>query len=81
MKKKVGRSRSIFCVLSWVIYNSQVKNYHNYWSSENPMYQYFPSLLSEKAMAAHSSMLAWKIPWAEEPGRLQSMVLLGVGHD
>ena len=28
---------------------------------------------SEKAMATHSSTLAWKIPWAEEPGRLQSM--------
>ena len=27
----------------------------------------------EKAMAAHSSTLAWKIPWTEEPGRLQSM--------
>ena len=30
-------------------------------------------------MAPHSSTLAWKIPWAEEPGRLQSMGLLGVG--
>ena len=36
---------------------------------------------SEKAMATHSSILAWKIPWTEEPGRLQSMPLLGVGHD
>ena len=33
------------------------------------------------AMAPHSSALAWKIPWAEEPGRLQSMGLLRVGHD
>ena len=32
-------------------------------------------------MAPHSSTLAWKIPWTEEPGRLQSMGLLGVGHD
>ena len=31
------------------------------------------SWLSEKAMATHSSTLAWKIPWTEEPGRLQSM--------
>ena len=37
--------------------------------------------LSEKAMAPHSSTLAWKIPWTEEPGRLQFMGLLGVGHD
>ena len=34
----------------------------------------------EKAMATHSSALAWKIPWMEEPGRLQSMGLLRVGH-
>ena len=37
--------------------------------------------ISEKAMAPHSSTLACKIPWTEEPGRLQSMGLLGVGHD
>ena len=35
----------------------------------------------EKAMATHSSTLAWQIPWTEEPGRLQSMGSLGVGHD
>ena len=35
----------------------------------------------EKEMAIHSSTLAWKIPWTEEPGRLQSMGSLGVGHD
>ena len=35
----------------------------------------------EKEMAAHSSSLAWKTPWTEEPGRLQSMGSLRVGHD
>ena len=35
----------------------------------------------EKAMAPHSSTLAWKIPWTEEPGGLQSMGLLRVGHN
>ena len=35
----------------------------------------------EKEMAPHSSTLAWKIPWMEEPGRLQSMGLQKVGHD
>ena len=35
----------------------------------------------EKAMAPHSSTLAWKIPWTEGPGGLQSVGLLGVGHD
>ena len=38
-------------------------------------------IYSEKAMAPHSSALAWKIPWTEEPGRLQSMGSLRVGHD
>ena len=37
--------------------------------------------LTEKAMAPHSSTLAWKIPWMEEPGRLQSMGSLGVRHN
>ena len=36
---------------------------------------------SEKPMEPHSSTLAWKIPWMEEPGRLQSMGSLRVGHD
>ena len=35
----------------------------------------------EKAMAPHSSTLPWKIPWMEEPGRLQCMGSLRVGHD
>ena len=35
----------------------------------------------EKAMATHSSTLAWKIPWTEEPGRLQSTGSQRVGHD
>ena len=35
----------------------------------------------EKEMATHSSILAWKIPWTEEPGRLQSMWSQRVGHD
>ena len=37
--------------------------------------------LLEKEMATHSSILAWRIPWMEEPGRLQSMGLQRVGHD
>ena len=37
--------------------------------------------LLEQEMPTHSSVLAWKIPWMEEPGRLQSMGLLKVGHD
>ena len=37
--------------------------------------------LLEKEMATHSSILAWRIPWAEESGRLQSMRSQRVGHD
>ena len=35
----------------------------------------------EKEMATHSSILAWRIPWTQEPGGLQSMGLQRVGHD
>ena len=52
------------------------------------LYHYFEScfgsptyIWSEKAMAPNSSTLAWKIPWTEEPGRLQSMGLLRFRHD
>ena len=37
--------------------------------------------LLEKEMVIHSSILAWKIPWMEEPGRLQSMGSQRAGHD
>ena len=37
--------------------------------------------LLEKKMATHSNILAWKIPWMEEPGRLQSMGSQRVGHN
>ena len=43
-----------------------------------------PSLVGEdpleKEMATHSSILAWEIPWIEEPGRLESMGLQRLGH-
>ena len=44
-------------------------------------YKYILIWYMEKAMATHSSTLAWKIPWREEPGRLQSMGSLRVRHD
>ena len=50
--------------------NSEVMNYDAIYIS-----------LLEKEMATHSSTLAWKIPWMEEPGRLQSMGSQRVGHD
>ena len=61
--------------------------YHSFHTCELSVYcsrfSFFPHLItySEKEMATHSSVLAWKIPWTEGPGRLQSMRSLGVGHD
>ena len=51
--------------------------------SPPPYFLYFSCVvyILEKAMAPHSSHLAWKIPWLEEPGRLQSMGSLRVGHN
>ena len=44
-------------------------------------YMYMYTYLLEKAMAPHSSTLAWKIPWVEEPGELPSVGSHRVGHD
>ena len=49
-------------------------------SKEHARSSFCPDL-QEKALVTHSSTLAWKIPWAEEPGRLQSMGSWRVGHD
>ena len=51
------------------------------WNYHNIVNWLYPNTKLEKKMAAHSSTLAWKIPRMEEPGRLQSMGSLRVGHD
>ena len=48
------------------------------WTSFGGHYSAYPL---EKEMATHSSTLDWKIPWTEEPGRLQSMGSQRVGHN
>ena len=45
------------------------------------IYFIYSTVYLEKEMATHSSTLAWKIPWTEEPCRLQSMGSQRVGHD
>ena len=45
------------------------------------LFSIFYDMHWEKAMATHSSTLAWKIPWTEEPGGLQSVGSRRVGHD
>ena len=54
-----------------IILNSTAKKYGK--RCEAHWFVVFSTSLVEKAMAPHSSILAWKIPWTEEPGRLQSM--------
>ena len=49
-------------------------------NSKCGIYSGYIYIYMEKAMATHSSTLAWKIPWMEKPGRLQSMGSLRVGH-
>ena len=51
------------------------------WGFSHATYFYLMFTYSEKAMAPHSSTLAWKIPWTEEPGGLQSLGSLRVWHD
>ena len=49
---------------------------------QEPLVQYLgPEDPLEEEMATHSSILAWRIPWTEEPGRLQSMGSQRVRHD
>ena len=59
----------------YILWPSKILNYGSLFSP------WFRSVMMEKAMAPHFSTLAWKIPWTEEPGGLQSMGSLGVGHD
>jgi len=69
--------------LSTPIYDKKKKN-----SPESGHQENIPNIIKvvydknpEKAMAPHSSTLAWRIPWMEEPGGLQSMGSLRVRHD
>ena len=48
--------------------------------AETQVHSLAPEDPLEKCMATHSGILAWRIPWTEEPDRLQSIELQGVGH-
>ena len=61
------------------IYREDLETYYSF--IHVYLFFYQVRIHTEKAMAPLSSTLAWKIPWVEEPGRLQSMGSLRVGHD
>ena len=75
----------IFCTLdAHCISNIKYSLYHanfEFREAVKDIYVGVTIYIMEKAMAPHSSTLAWKIPWTEEPGRLQSMGSPRVGHD
>ena len=62
---------------------TRLSNFHNISPGTNLQGLHFKgfALFLTICAAADSSPLAWKIPWTEEPGGLQSMESLGVGHD
>ena len=66
----------LVCVMTVTSYIPPVKK-----KKKVPFLNLTPAFLAEKAMAPHFSTLAYKIPWTEEPGRLQSMESQRVGHD
>ena len=80
-------------ILLWLSNSSQIFAYHPQASLVAQMAKRLPATQEtqvqsmgredplEKEMATHSSILAWKSPWTEEPSRLQSMGLQRVGHD
>ena len=62
-------------------FSSCYKHFLHTLITDNCYNRFYLRTYSEKAMAPQSSTLAWKIPWTEEPGRLQSMGLRRVGHN
>ena len=81
---RVELTRSLGNLIFWIVFQSSCTISHSHW-------QYMIVLISPhlhqhlllsfiKAMAPHSSTLAWRIPWMEEPGGLQSMGSLRVRH-
>ena len=69
------------CFIIWATREAGKVVWYSHLFLNFPQFVVIYTVKAEKAMAPHSSTLAWKIPWTEEPGRLQSMGLLRVGHD
>ena len=77
-----SKAWTLASVLYWILLcPSSLMNMHVLLASNSPVFAVQGKIPAEKAMAPHSSILAWKIPWTEEPGRLQSMGSHRVGHN
>ena len=63
----------------WINWNNL--SFHKNATKLHDINLFFSTDSVEKEMATHSSILAWRTPWMEEPGGLQSMGLQRVGHD
>ena len=70
----------VLCIF-WISVSCQVHNLKTLFPVWGLYFQFLNSVFLEKAIAPHSSTVAWKIPWTEEPGRLQSMGSWRVGHN
>ena len=68
----------VFCCAWASLMAQKVKNLPPMWNTQARFLGWEDPL--EKVMAVYSSVLVWRIPWTEEPGRLQSMVLQRVGQ-
>ena len=86
--KKVGKStRPFSCDLDLFTYDYAVEVTNKFKGLDlmdrvpDELWREVPDTRVWPQVATHSSTLAWQIPWTAEPGRLQSMGWLGVGHD
>ena len=85
--KRTARASLVYCILIWTVFQSRMTSLVAQMAKRLPtMWETRVQSLGqkdplEKEMATHSSSLAWKIPWTEKPGRLQSMGSQRVGHD
>ena len=76
-RNKTHKSEQASSPMNWFSSPSPDPRIRLNWQTIGPCHGYVP----ERAVAPYSSTLAWKIPWMEEPGRLQSMGSHRVGHD
>ena len=74
-----GKNNETSCIVKTSLEAQMVKHLPTMWETRDRSLGQEHAL--EKEMATHSSTLAWKIPWMEEPGSLQSMGSQRVGHD